>query len=125
MRSLAVLPLVEPDVIKLDLRLVQERPSTDKAAIVSAVAAEHERTGVAILAEGVETAEQLAVARALGATMGQGWLWGRPGALPGRTVARARAARQADARVSGRHAVSDRRRASARSRSRRSGCCCR
>ena len=87
-RSLAVLPLVEPDVIKLDLRLVQDRPSTDKAAIVSAVAAEHERTGVAILAEGIETAEQLAVARALGATMGQGWLWGRPGALPEPTAAR-------------------------------------
>jgi EAL domain-containing protein (putative c-di-GMP-specific phosphodiesterase class I) len=39
-RSLALLPLIEPDVIKLDLRLVQDRPSTDQAAIVSAVAAE-------------------------------------------------------------------------------------
>ena len=87
-RSLAVLPLVEPDVIKLDLRLVQDRPSTDKAAIVSAVAAEHERTGVAVLAEGIETEEQLAVALALGATMGQGWLWGRPGALPEPTARR-------------------------------------
>jgi diguanylate cyclase (GGDEF)-like protein len=85
-RSLAVLPLVEPDVIKLDLRLVQDRPSTDKAAIVSAVAAEHERTGVAVLAEGIETEEHLAVARALGATLGQGWLWGRPGALPEATL---------------------------------------
>ena len=87
-RSLAVLPLVEPDVIKLDLRLVQDRPSTDKAAIVGAVGAEHERTGVAVLAEGIETEEHLAVARALGATMGQGWLWGRPGALPETIAAR-------------------------------------
>lgn len=81
-RSLALLPFIEPDVIKLDLRLVQDRPSTDQAAIVSAVAAESERTGAAVLAEGVETEEHLAVARALGATLGQGFRWGRPGPLP-------------------------------------------
>lgn len=81
-RSLALLPFVEPDVIKLDLRLVQERPSTDQAAIVSAVAAECERIGATVLAEGIETEAHAAVARTLGATLGQGWLWGRPGPLP-------------------------------------------
>ncbi len=81
-RSLALLPFLEPDVIKLDLSLVQDRPSTDQAAIISAVAAESERTGAAILAEGVETETHAAVARTLGATLGQGWLWGRPGPLP-------------------------------------------
>jgi diguanylate cyclase (GGDEF)-like protein/PAS domain S-box-containing protein len=96
-RSLALLPLVEPDLVKLDLRLVQDRPSTDQAAIVSAVAAECERTGAAVLAEGIETDAHVAVARALGATLGQGWLWGRPGPLPtvacdGRIVRRALAA---------------------------------
>ncbi|MDX6725820.1 MAG: hypothetical protein QOK49_625 [Baekduia sp.] len=80
-RSLALLPLIEPDVIKLDLSLVQDRPSTDQAAIVSAVAAEHERTGALILAEGIETEAHLDVARTLGATLGQGWLWGRPAPL--------------------------------------------
>ncbi|MCW2982611.1 MAG: diguanylate cyclase [Conexibacter sp.] len=81
-RSLALLPLVEPDIVKLDLRLVQDRPSTDQAAIVSAVAAERERTGAHVLAEGIETDEHLAIARTLGATLGQGWLWGRPAPLP-------------------------------------------
>ncbi len=81
-RSLALLPFVEPDVIKLDLRLVQERPSTDQAAIVSAVAAERERTAAAVLAEGIETETHAAIARTLGATLGQGWLWGRPADLP-------------------------------------------
>jgi diguanylate cyclase (GGDEF)-like protein len=80
-RSLALLPLVAPDVIKLDLSLVQDRPSTDQAAIVSAVAAEHERTGAQVLAEGIENERHLAVARTLGATLGQGWHWGRPGPL--------------------------------------------
>jgi diguanylate cyclase (GGDEF)-like protein/PAS domain S-box-containing protein len=84
-RSLALLPLIEPDVIKLDLRLVHDRPSTDQAAIVSAVAAERERTGASILAEGIENDSHVAVARTLGATLGQGWLWGRPGPLPSRT----------------------------------------
>jgi EAL domain-containing protein (putative c-di-GMP-specific phosphodiesterase class I) len=59
-------------VIKLDLRLVQGQPSPEQAAIVSAVAAERERTGAAILAEGIETEEHLLVARSLGATLGQG-----------------------------------------------------
>jgi diguanylate cyclase (GGDEF)-like protein/PAS domain S-box-containing protein len=80
-RSLALLPLIAPDVIKLDLRLVQDRPSTDQAAIVSAVAAERERTGAQILAEGIEHDGHLLVARSLGATLGQGWKFGRPGPL--------------------------------------------
>jgi len=83
-RSLALLPFVQPDVIKLDLRLVQHRPSSDQAAIVSAVAAESERTGAMILAEGIETDAHLDVARSLGATLGQGYRWGRPGPLPTR-----------------------------------------
>jgi DICT domain-containing protein len=35
-----------------------------------------------ILAEGIETEEQLRRAEAMGATLGQGWLFGRPGVLP-------------------------------------------
>jgi diguanylate cyclase (GGDEF)-like protein/PAS domain S-box-containing protein len=84
-RSLALLPFIEPDVIKLDLSLVQDRPSTEQASIVSAVLAESERTGSTVLAEGIETDAHRDVALALGATLGQGWRWGRPGALPGHT----------------------------------------
>ncbi len=80
--SLALLPLVRPDVIKLDLRLVQQRPSADIAAIVNAVHAEAERSGTVVLAEGIETAEHLRVARSFGATVGQGYMFGRPGPLP-------------------------------------------
>lgn len=80
--SLALLPLLRPDVIKLDLRLIQQRPSADTAEIVSAVNAEAERSGTAVLAEGIENEEHLAIARGLGATLGQGWMLGRPGPLP-------------------------------------------
>ncbi|WP_431521227.1 diguanylate cyclase domain-containing protein [Blastococcus capsensis] len=83
--SLAFLPLLSPDVVKLDLRLVQERPGPAVAEIMNAVNAHAERTGAVILAEGIETEAHLATARALGATLGQGWLFGRPGpgAAPG------------------------------------------
>ena len=80
--SLALLPLVRPDVIKLDLSLVQKQPSAQVARIVSAVNAEAERSGSAVLAEGIETEQHLAIALSLGATLGQGWLLGRPGPLP-------------------------------------------
>jgi EAL domain-containing protein (putative c-di-GMP-specific phosphodiesterase class I) len=81
-RSLALMPFVRPEVIKLDLRLVQENPTPAIAAIVHAVNAEAERSGAILLAEGIETEEQRDVARALGARYGQGWLFGRPGPLP-------------------------------------------
>jgi len=84
-RSLALMPFVDPEVIKLDLRLVQDNPSPAIAAIVHAVNAQSERSGAVLLAEGIETEEQLAVARALGARYGQGWLFGRPGDLPSDT----------------------------------------
>ena len=80
--SLALMPLVAPDVIKLDLSLVQARPTPDVARIVNAVLAESERSGATILAEGVESERHLAVARSMGATLGQGWLFGAPQPLP-------------------------------------------
>jgi EAL domain-containing protein (putative c-di-GMP-specific phosphodiesterase class I) len=80
--SLALLPFIHPDVIKLDLRLIQQRPTADVAEIFSAVNAEAERSGATVLAEGIETHEHLNVARSLGATLGQGWLFGRPRPLP-------------------------------------------
>jgi len=84
--SLAFMPLLRPDVVKLDLRLVQERPGPAIAEIMNAVNAYAESTGALVLAEGIEDGRHLTMARALGATLGQGWLFGRPGAgaLPGR-----------------------------------------
>lgn len=77
--SLAFMPLLRPDVVKLDLRLVQERPGPAIAEIMNAVNAYAESTGALVLAEGIENGTHLTMARALGATLGQGWLFGRPG----------------------------------------------
>ena len=80
--SLAFMPLLRPDVIKLDLSIVQRRPDRAVAEIVNAVNAHAERTGALILAEGIETESQVAIARSLGATLGQGWFFGRPEPAP-------------------------------------------
>jgi EAL domain-containing protein (putative c-di-GMP-specific phosphodiesterase class I) len=79
--SLALLPFVAPDVIKLDLSLVQRWRDADQAAIYTAVAAYAERTGATILAEGIESHANLQQALALGAAHGQGWHLSRPGPL--------------------------------------------
>lgn len=81
-RSLALMPFVLPDVIKLDLSLTQAPFDADLAETVHAVNAHAERKGALVLAEGIENEEHLFRARALGATHGQGWYFGRPGQLP-------------------------------------------
>lgn len=82
--SLALMPFIDPDVIKLDLRLIQEKTTAETASIINAVIAQAERTGAIVLAEGIETPEHRDRALAMGATLGQGWLLGRPGPLPTR-----------------------------------------
>ena len=79
--TLALLPFVAPDVIKLDITLVDRWPNVDQAAIYTTVAAYAERASAVVLAEGVETDVRLQRASALGATLGQGWALGCPGPL--------------------------------------------
>ena len=79
--SLALMPLIRPDVVKLDLALVQGRQTVEVARVASAVAAYAEESGAIVLAEGIETELHLERALVLGATLGQGWYFGRPGSL--------------------------------------------
>jgi EAL domain-containing protein (putative c-di-GMP-specific phosphodiesterase class I) len=80
--TLAMLPLVAPSVIKIDSGVVQSPPDARFACVLNAVHEQVERTGVSVLAEGVETAEHRSRAVALGAEFGQGYLFGPPGELP-------------------------------------------
>lgn len=81
-RSLALMPFVRPEVIKFDLALTQAPLTPELAETVHAVNAHAERRGTMVVAEGIETEEHALRARALGATHGQGWFYGRPGPLP-------------------------------------------
>lgn len=85
--SLALLPFLRPDVVKLDMRLIQGRPHAAAAAVTAAVRAYAERTGAVILAEGVETPEHERLARVFGATYAQGRRYGPPAPLPARVPA--------------------------------------
>ena len=80
--SLALMPFLRPDVVKLDLHLVQGPLDVEGAMVVAAVQAYAQESGAVILAEGIETEEHERIARGLGATLGQGWRYGRPAALP-------------------------------------------
>src|SRR5829696_4897395 len=92
-RSLALMPVLYPDVIKLDLRLLDDREPEDVARIVTAVGAEAEKRLATVLAEGIDSQEHLATARAAGTTLGQGYLLGEPTPLPRELPAPGRALR--------------------------------
>ncbi|GIE94761.1 hypothetical protein Ari01nite_22260 [Paractinoplanes rishiriensis] len=85
--SLALMPFVHPDVVKLDMGLLHHPGDPHTARVAAAVAAHAEASGAVILAEGIETEEHLAIARTMGATVGQGWYFGRPAPLPAGTRA--------------------------------------
>ncbi|WP_308014288.1 MULTISPECIES: EAL domain-containing protein [unclassified Rhodococcus (in: high G+C Gram-positive bacteria)] len=88
--SLALLALLRPDVVKLEMRLIQQPPTPETIALLAAVAAETARTGSVIVAEGIENAAHEARALELGASWGQGWYFGVPGPLPRFDAARRR-----------------------------------
>lgn len=82
----SVLWLIRPEIVKLDRSVVQA-PTTPHARAVAGLVSDYAgRTGAVVVAEGIESGLHLATARALGAHLGQGWLLGRPGPLPVRSV---------------------------------------
>ena len=81
--SLAFLPVLEPEVIKLDMSLVHDPHAEHTHQVCAVVQEQARRTGAVVIAEGIETEEHLRTARALGAHWGQGWLFGRPTRIDG------------------------------------------
>jgi EAL domain-containing protein (putative c-di-GMP-specific phosphodiesterase class I) len=75
--SLAFIPLLRPEVVKLDLQLLRTVKDLATVTVAGAVRAYAEQAGAEVVAEGIETAQDLTRALVLGATLGQGWLWGR------------------------------------------------
>ncbi|MFB2586621.1 EAL domain-containing protein [Herbiconiux liukaitaii] len=75
--ALALLPLLDPDVVTLDVSIIEPQP-TGRPTVV--------------IAEGIETEQQLLAARALGATHGRGLLFGPPERLPNASAGAASAA---------------------------------
>lgn len=70
---------MSPDYIKLDISLVREIDRDPRRqALARAICGFAEELDVVVIAEGVETAAELAAVRALGAPLAQGYHLGRP-----------------------------------------------
>lgn len=76
--SLTLLAAVRPEVVKLDKGLVQALPDEGARTVLTAVTELAHRLGAVVVAEGVETEQLAEQVTALGADLGQGWLFGRP-----------------------------------------------
>lgn len=76
--SLNYLTRVPADVIKIDRSLIQELPSKAAVAIIDSISRLGSHLDLRIVAEGVETREQLQAVRESGITRVQGYLLGKP-----------------------------------------------
>jgi EAL domain-containing protein (putative c-di-GMP-specific phosphodiesterase class I) len=71
------------DYIKIDGSYVRETSRTDQGrSFVSAMRDLAASTGAETIAEMIETEADAALMRKLGISLGQGWLFGKPGPLP-------------------------------------------
>jgi EAL domain-containing protein (putative c-di-GMP-specific phosphodiesterase class I) len=74
---------LEPDLIKLDRSITHEIDTRVRHQSLAAALLTFARgTSASIVAEGIETAEELAMLKELGVPYGQGYFLGRPGRLP-------------------------------------------
>jgi len=84
---LSVLPLLSADVVKLDMRMLQRESPGGFASSLGPLLKYVESNSVTLIVTGIETAAEAKLARALGATLGQGFRLGRPGMLSGSIAA--------------------------------------
>lgn len=81
--SLQAIVELKPGFLKIDMSLVRGvGRSRSKQVLIEALTTVARRLGLRTVAEGIETAAELAAVRALGVDYGQGYLLGRPAELP-------------------------------------------
>jgi diguanylate cyclase (GGDEF)-like protein len=81
--GLASIAEIKPDFMKLDMSLVRGLDDNPvKRALIETLLTFADKVGCRIVAEGIETAEELACLIRLGAHFGQGYFLGRPAAIP-------------------------------------------
>jgi EAL domain-containing protein (putative c-di-GMP-specific phosphodiesterase class I)/DNA-binding NarL/FixJ family response regulator len=81
--SLRHIVLLSPHLVKLDITLIRNVDSDEvRRAVVTAVTAFASQIGARVVAEGVETAAELATLRDIGVQFAQGFFIGIPGDIP-------------------------------------------
>ncbi|RRQ28340.1 EAL domain-containing protein [Rhodococcus sp. Eu-32] len=76
--TLDALRIVEPDIVKLDARILRHPGTIRSRRVLRAVRKHVDDASAVMVAEGIETERDRARAVDLGATLGQGWFYGRP-----------------------------------------------
>jgi len=85
--NLATLAALGADLIKIDMEIIRGIDKDPvKQSIFGALATIAHENGIKVLAEGVETCEELAYVRENGAELAQGYLFAKPAAEPVRRV---------------------------------------
>ena len=85
--SLSRVVRLMPDHMKLDRTLVQDLDSDPiRRTLIERLMSFADEIGIQVIAEGVETEDELALLRELGVRFAQGFLLGRPGAIPDRAA---------------------------------------
>jgi diguanylate cyclase (GGDEF)-like protein/PAS domain S-box-containing protein len=103
--SLSYLHRLHVDTVKVDRSFVSRIGLDDGSEMVRAIAAMAHNMGMDVVAEGVETAEQLEWLRAIGCEFAQGFYFSRPVDMPAATAMIASAPWRDDARLLPGHAV--------------------
>lgn len=89
--SLLYLSALRPDYVKLDRGLLSGLRHGDlRVPLLAAMIHYAHELGILVIAEGIETAEELQIVRELGADLGQGYFLARPAARPGELTLTAR-----------------------------------
>lgn len=81
--SLNLLALLKPDIIKIDMELIRGiHADPHRQSVFKALVGIARDLGIQVLAEGVETEDELAYVVSEGANLVQGYLFARPAAVP-------------------------------------------
>lgn len=80
--SLSYLTTLPFDKLKIDQSFVRDLDTPACQAVVDTIVAMAHRLGKIVVAEGIETAAQHSYLASIGCNVGQGYLFGRPDALP-------------------------------------------
>jgi EAL domain-containing protein (putative c-di-GMP-specific phosphodiesterase class I) len=77
--GLNLLASLQPDLIKIDMQLIRDvHLSRSKQVIIATIASMARELGLKVLAEGIETEEELKVLQAAGIQLFQGYFFARP-----------------------------------------------
>jgi len=85
--ALVYIDQLQPDLIKLDRDMIPKTDDRSKQALLRGLVEYAHGRGITVLAEGIETAEQLEIAQSLDIDLGQGWYFGKPQPEPQRELA--------------------------------------